>query len=480
MLDLKYRPDKFHKVLGNDGVKKLLLARSRGGSLDKQSMMLSGPKGCGKTTLARLIAKAIMCPVLDDGEPCGECGTCVDIANGVSSSVEELDAASQGTVDKMRSMVMDADYETIDGGVPVYIIDEAQRLTLAAQDAALKAIESRALIVIICTTEPHKIKGPIRSRVEEYPIRPPAEDDMLHHMCHICDVEGFTYKKSALEKIIKIHKCCPRSCLMSLNAIASVGAVNHVAVLEFFRFNSYELIVKALSVLNYDINKTFSLLGELFAKETPSWIRDNIIFAVVSCMRKSVGVESDFPVSIDSLRVGTKSRWVKACHDLSSINRPTAPNIEAVVMSLYEGSMVFSEPYEDRSPVYVKREPAVEVNDSASRLEGVSDKPPVVEKPESSEPVSGCRLEASSDLQPKAVNTEPKPKSKPKPTISTVEVDGIKFSSAENLTSLDDKVHNEKKVSVEKASEYAPVELNDGDVPITESQFINEFLETKW
>ena len=97
MFDLKYRPRKFKDVLGNDGVKQLLIARIRQGTLGDQSMMLGGPKGCGKTTLARLIARSLLCSSITDGEPCGECPACVSILDETHPDVEELDAASQGT-----------------------------------------------------------------------------------------------------------------------------------------------------------------------------------------------------------------------------------------------------------------------------------------------------------------------------------------------------------------------------------------------
>src|SRR5690606_30604207 len=119
--DLKYRPQTFTRVLGNSGVKKLLLTRSQNKSLSDQSMMLSGPKGCGKTSLARIIARAISCTDLQDGEPCNECVNCISITSESDHNFQELDAASQGTVDRIRDMVREADYQSLNGMKQVYI-----------------------------------------------------------------------------------------------------------------------------------------------------------------------------------------------------------------------------------------------------------------------------------------------------------------------------------------------------------------------
>lgn len=424
-LDLKYRPSKFRDVLGNDGVKKLLLKRSVNGTLGDQSMMFGGPKGCGKTSFARIVARAMLCSDLNDGEPCGECSTCTAISNDVSDSVEEMDAASQGTVDHIRSMVHDADYSTISGNDKyIYIIDEAQRLSKAAQDALLKSIENRLFIVILCTTEPNSIKGPIRDRVEEYPVSPPSSELLKFALEKICVSESIVMEPDALQVVIDVNKRTPRSCILSIDALSMIGGVTVKNVESYFRFEAFSSINKVLYTLDSDPSSSLAILDTISNCESPTWIRDAFVLAISSGFRSEIGVKSTFPVKTDFFNIRGR-RWTNLALDLGRIDRPSMAAIEAILLSSY---IITNSP------------------------ESISINPTVKTKDESTEVKSSVDSSATE-----------------------VKIDGVSFSRVESLTSLDYKITPNNKQR-ENTNEEVSVRLDDSRAPITEKEFVSEFV----
>lgn len=452
-LDLKYRPKTFSDVLGNTNVKKLLLTRSRNKTLNHQSMMLSGPKGCGKTTLARIISKAISCANLQDGEPCNECGPCISVMNENSLSFEEMDAASQGTVEKIREMIKDSDYETLDGMNQVYIVDEAQRLSAAAQEAFLKAIESRKFTVILCTTDPQKVKGPIRSRVEEYPIYAPSDAEILERLKFIANEESISYEESGLKLIPTVKENCPRECIIALDTISQLGPITESLVKSHFRYSSYILISELLSTLNDDPKKTINLLDELIDKETPTWVRDNIVKAISSAIRVGIGAKPTFLVKTDFFKVKGRA-WGDLASELIQIEKINKYDLESILLKNSQAI------------------PAVQMVESIIKVEEPVKKTEEPAKPE--EPVK--RVDTNIVKNPPPTEPPKKLEEPKKEKIKEVTVDGINFSSDEMLTSLDKKLEKPRPESEKNRSTVLQVELNLDHVPITEKNFSDSLL----
>jgi DNA polymerase III subunit gamma/tau len=465
MLDLKYRPRRFADVLGNKGVVKLLLARSRAGTLAEQSMMFGGPKGCGKTSLARIVARAIVCTSLEDGEPCGTCQNCVAVLSETSPDVEELDAASQGTVDKVRTMVRDAEYGSLGGNSHIYLVDEAQRLSAQAQDAFLKAVEDRSFIVILCTTEPQKIKTPIRSRVEEYPVQAPPPEDLVARLAEVCAKESVEAAPEALQMIVKVSENCPRSSLIALTSMASLGPIGTGSVRDFFRFGSLESVVKVLGMLDESPRGAFQVLDELSRRESPAWIRDSIVSAISSALRVDVGARPTFPVHTGSFFQHRNRGWLLLARSLGNVDRPTMADVEAILFEncpAVNGAPVLPASPTLPHPVRVP-EPPPEASPRAD--------PPLVQ-------LAPIATIPTGPAQPRY--TEPQKKPEPRPELpkapvpsKTLEIDGIKFSSMEELTSLDKKV--EKDLSpppVLPSGASTPVELDKSHAPIPEKEFV--------
>jgi DNA polymerase III subunit gamma/tau len=456
--DLAYRPRRFSDVLGNDGIKRLILSRSRGHTLADQSMMFSGPKGCGKTSLARIVARAIKCPDLRDGEPCNECPSCVSILEETNPDVEELDAASQGTVDRIREMISDADYGTFDGtDVRIYLVDEAQRLSKPAQDAFLKAIESRLFIVIMCTTEPKKILGTIVDRVEEYPVHAPPQSEIEARLRHVCAERGIQADDAALSAIVQMNRRTPRTSLTALEGMSVLGPVTVALVGEYYRLSSYEAVAKFLSTVDFDIPAALAILDDLSHRESPTWIRDTMIEAVTGAQRVAIGSVSSYPVPVSFFPIRGRD-WVVMARELGTVDRPSMADIEAVVLSGCPAVPLRSDSFTFVPPQYAPTQPPVLL---APVLEGLA----------RTSPVEVVQNPPSPPSPPPPPPPLPPPPPAPTPSPS-VEIDGVLYSREETLTSLDRKI-----VKVEAPPERTTVrvELDKSRVPQSEGEFANGF-----
>ena len=461
MLDLKYRPSRFADVLGNDGVKNLLLTRSKGCSLSQQSMMFGGPKGCGKTTLARIVARAMKCTNLQDGEPCNECDSCISILDGTNQDVEELDAASQGTIDKIREIIRDSEFGSEDGSdLRIYFFDEAQRLSKPAQDALLQAVESRTFIIILCTTEPHKIVGPIRDRVEEYNIQPPSQDVLTTRLKDVCEKESLQYEDAALNIIATMCSRTPRSSLLALESMSILGPITTSTVSQYYRFESYELVGKILSTLDADVKLSFDFLDKLSWRESPTWIRDTIIEAISGAFRLSVGAKSKFPTETGFFPSRGRG-WLIVAQDLGSVDRPSIADIEAALLK--DAQIVpISIPTPQNIVSSVVMEPAIIL-------------PPV--------PVPAPSVVSTSLTSPvtspvtSPASTSPQPTSKPPPKVGSksVEVNGVKYTSGEDLTSLDKSVVFTVPTPETTERVEVRVKLDRERIPISEAEFAASF-----
>jgi len=332
MLDIKYRPQKFRDILGNHDITKLLLIRSKRDLLKLKSFMFGGPKGCGKTSYARIIARAILCLNPTDGEPCISCSYCNSVNNDNSIVFDEFDSASNGTVDKIRSIIQSLDYEMINGKPRILIFDEAQRLSPSAQDALLKPIEERKLVCIFCTTEPNKIRGPIRSRLEEYQISPPTPMELSDRLSEICRLESIEIDTEAIDMIISHFESVPRSCLNTIESLSILGKITRNTVNSYLKFNKFESLVGALEHINSNPSKSINVIDDLASTEGPSWVRDLIMDAIISSYRKHLGVVSKFPVSTKFFDVKGYN-WLVIAKNLANFDKPTLSSIISVLFS---------------------------------------------------------------------------------------------------------------------------------------------------
>ncbi len=202
----RYRPDTFADLVGQDHVTLPLQQALRNNRVN-HAYLFSGPRGCGKTTSARILARALNCEAGPTPTPCGACASCRDLATGGPGSIDviEIDAASHGGVDDARDLRERAFFAPAASRYKIYIIDEAHMVTSAGFNALLKVVEEppEHLKFIFATTEPEKVIGTIRSRTHHYPFRLVPPGVLRDHLADVCAREGATVHESVLPLVVR-------------------------------------------------------------------------------------------------------------------------------------------------------------------------------------------------------------------------------------------------------------------------------------
>lgn len=240
----KYRPATFDAVVGQSHVTDTLKNAIKMGQL-AHAFLFSGPRGVGKTTCARILAKAINClNPAEDGEPCNECTSCSSFNEGRSLNIHELDAASNNSVEDIRKIIEQVRYVPTSGKKSVFIIDEVHMLSQAAFNAFLKTLEEPPphAIFILATTEKHKILPTILSRVQKFDFRRIKVNRIADHLKGISEQETVTFEYEALQLIGLKADGALRDALSIFDQIVSFSGGNV----------TYKVVVENLNVLDYD------------------------------------------------------------------------------------------------------------------------------------------------------------------------------------------------------------------------------------
>jgi len=223
-LALKYRPATFGDVIAQDHVTRTLTNALDRGRI-AQAYLFAGPRGSGKTTTARLLAKALNCETGVSGEPCGECENCRAITAGRSLDVIEIDAASNRGIDDIKELRETVKYAAAQGRTKVYIVDEVHQLSKDAFNAFLKTLEEppRNVVFVLATTEPHKILPTILSRCQRFDFRPIPLPDIRSRIAHIAEAEAFELEERAEFAIAKKADGSLRDALSLLDQVVAFG-----------------------------------------------------------------------------------------------------------------------------------------------------------------------------------------------------------------------------------------------------------------
>jgi DNA polymerase-3 subunit gamma/tau len=222
----RFRPSTFAEVRGQDHVVLALRNAVRDGRV-AHAYLFSGPRGTGKTSTARILAKALNCTDLHDGEPCGVCPSCLEIAKGTSLDVHELDAASNNGVDAMRDLVSRAALGS-PGRQKVYIVDEVHMLSTAASNALLKTLEEPPahVIFVLATTDPQKVLPTIRSRTQHFEFRLLGPDTLSGLLAQVRDDAHLDVGDEALDLAVRRGRGSARDALSILDQVAASDAVD--------------------------------------------------------------------------------------------------------------------------------------------------------------------------------------------------------------------------------------------------------------
>ncbi len=222
----RFRPQRFAEVLGQEHISLALRNAVRDDRVG-HAYLFSGPRGTGKTSTARILAKALNCAAPEGGEPCGICDSCVEIARGTSLDVHELDAASNNGVDAMRELVSHAALGT-PGRWKVYIVDEVHMLSTAASNALLKTLEEPPghVVFVLATTEAQKVLPTIRSRTQHFEFRLLGPDVLVDLLRKVRDDAGLDLGDDSIDAAVRRGRGSARDALSALDQVAAGGAVD--------------------------------------------------------------------------------------------------------------------------------------------------------------------------------------------------------------------------------------------------------------
>lgn len=266
----RYRPRTFDEVAGQDmavDVLKKALQRNQVG----HAYLFSGPRGCGKTSMARLLAKALNCENLKDGyEPCGECGSCTSITAGESLDVVEIDGASNNGVEEIRELKSHVSLSPFSSRWKVYIIDEVHMLSISAFNALLKTLEEPPSFVafILATTEPSKVPVTIRSRCQHIPFRRITPRDIRARLVDVAERENVPWEEDAVREIARQSDGALRDALSMMEQALSLGGgeLSAAAVDRLLGGGTMSDLERWVAAAGEDSVQPFLLLEEMFLK----------------------------------------------------------------------------------------------------------------------------------------------------------------------------------------------------------------------
>jgi DNA polymerase-3 subunit gamma/tau len=251
----KYRPSVFADVIGQEHVT-VPLSNALSSGRTHHAYLFSGPRGCGKTSSARIMARSLNCEKGPTPTPCGECQSCKDlVANGPGSiDVIELDAATHGLVDDARDLRDKAFFAPVNSKYKIYIIDEAHQLGPGAANALLKVVEEPPphVIFIFATTEPEKLISTIRSRTHHYPFRLVPPGILTSHLEKICAAEGVEVAKGVLPLVVRASGGSVRDALSVLGQLlagAGKDGVSYDIAVQLLGFTDGALLDDAIDAL---------------------------------------------------------------------------------------------------------------------------------------------------------------------------------------------------------------------------------------
>ena len=279
----KYRPQTFHDLIGQENI---VHALSNAIELNRiaHAYLLCGPRGTGKTSSARILAKSLNCKEGPTLTPCGKCPACLDVMNSIPVDVIEIDAASNRSVEDTQAILEKIQYVPVNGRYKIYVIDEVHMLSNHAFNALLKTLEEppENVIFILATTEPHKVLDTIISRCQRFDYRRITTDDIVKRLEYIAKEENINIAKDALYAIAKNSQGGMRDALALLDQISVLGVNKQIDVNdinEILGKISYDTLSEiAQYIIESDCAKSVPLIDLIYAKgNEPVQIVSNLI-----------------------------------------------------------------------------------------------------------------------------------------------------------------------------------------------------------
>ena len=475
----KYRPQNFSTVIGQSHITTTLKNAINNNQL-AHAFLFCGPRGVGKTTCARILAKTINCETrTKDGEACNTCNSCVSFDSGISLNIHELDAASNNSVDDIRTLVEQVRFAPQAGKYKVYIVDEVHMLSASAFNAFLKTLEEPPpyAIFILATTEKHKILPTILSRCQIFDFKRITINDTVEHLQEICEKENITAEKAALHVIAQKSEGCMRDALSILDKIVSftsgkldyANTLEHLNILDedyYFKLLDQmqkQLLAEALLLFDEINQKGFE--GDTLLEGFAEFIR-NLLVSKDAKAATLLEVADDFKQKYLQYAQQVSTGWLIAALNILNdaiINYKQARNkrlhIEMVIIKLN---------YLQQAVQLIAEDQGISKKKIADNTKAVSFRSLPIIKIKEAEP-------AAEKLQPKTAS-------------ATLVIETPKAEIKKQVTEIDQLIEEPKKTagrlgSLQKIREQVLQSTNNGNnsKPLTEESLQkawNDFIET--
>jgi DNA polymerase III subunit gamma/tau len=350
-LDTKYRPVAFDDVVGQGPTVRILRHYITTKSGFHQSYLFAGHHGSGKTTLARILARALLCKEpTPKGDPCDKCFSCTSLlTKGGVEGFTEVDAATNSGKDDVKRILEEIEYSTYSGNRRLYLIDESHAMSSQGLDALLKALEEplpdsedKRLVCIFCTTEPEKMKETLASRCAPvFRIKPAAPSLIADRLAWVCDQEGISYDKGVLRLIAEYTESHIRDALKAVEAVSLLGPVDSENVGSYLGLGRNDKFLDILDFMDQDSTKALQIATSLLDEVSPGTVYAKLTEAAMFAFRAHIGAgEANSFWSKDRLtEIGTRvgSKLLDYVERFSS--RPSRPSPAMVLCDIaYAGT----------------------------------------------------------------------------------------------------------------------------------------------
>ncbi len=496
----KYRPQNFSTVVGQAHITTTLKNAIKNNQL-AHAFLFCGPRGVGKTTCARILAKTINCENRTaGGEACNTCNSCVSFDAGTSLNIHELDAASNNSVDDIRSLVEQVRFAPQAGKYKVYIVDEVHMLSSSAFNAFLKTLEEPPpfAIFILATTEKHKILPTILSRCQIFDFKRITNFDTIEHLQEICKKENIKAEKAALHVIAQKSEGCLRDALSILDKIVSFtnGELNYSNTLEHLNILDEDYYFKMLdcmqqqhlsdAMLLYDEINRKGFEGDTLLEGYSEFIR-NLLVSKDARAAILLEVAEDFKQKYLQAAQQISTGWLIAALNLlneAEINYKQARNkrlhvelaiiklcylLQAVELINNEGTLSKKKVIETALPVAFKSIQIIKIKEVP-----VIERPTIKKNTEARLPALNTTLQKGPERQAKLIIEEPEPRVNKKITAHSVSENDEPKKSLGSLDAIRKKV-----TAKNKANGNGVKDLTDEELRLCWGNFIEKLNAKK-